>query len=202
MGLSFISVIAFQASFADEPSDQETLEKVNHAYGCAVYEERDQEQDVELDITAAVEKMILGSAESDVVIIPEQEHTGISFSPEESDLLTRIAMAEAENQDTEGKALVMCVVLNRAKGGNEFPDTVRDVIYQPKQFSPVLEGKFERTVADSDCWRALEMVSQGWDESMGALYFESDSVSTWHMDHLKYLFKHEDHAFYTDEGDL
>lgn len=93
----------------------------------------------------------------------------------DSYLLAKIAMAEAENQDTEGKALVMLVVLNRAWGDNEFPDTVEDVIYDDGQFSPVLEGKFEQTIPNKDCWDALEMVMQGWDESKGALYFESKS---------------------------
>lgn len=115
----------------------------------------------------------------------------------DSYLLAKIAMAEAENQDTEGKALVMLVVLNRAWGDNEFPDTVEDVIYDDGQFSPVLEGKFEQTIPNKDCWDALEMVMQGWDESKGALYFESKSSSTWHEDNLKFLFKHQDHYFYT-----
>ena len=116
----------------------------------------------------------------------------------DSYLLAKIAMAEAGNQDTEGKALVMLVVLNRAWGDNEFPDTVEDVIYDDGQFSPVLEGKFEQTIPNKDCWDALEMVMQGWDESEGALYFESKSSSTWHEDNLKFLFKHQDHYFYTE----
>ena len=109
----------------------------------------------------------------------------------DSYLLAKIAMAEAGNQDTEGKALVMLVVLNRAWGDNEFPDD--------GQFSPVLEGKFEQTIPNNDCWEALEMVMQGWDESKGALYFESKSSSTWHEDNLKFLFKHQDHYFYTEK---
>lgn len=119
---------------------------------------------------------------------------------EDAELLCKIAMAEAGNQDTEGKALVMLVVLNRVWGDNEFPDTIRDVIYQPRQFSPVLEGKFEGVVPDKDCWAALELVETGWDESQGALYFESKSDSTWHEDNLKFLFKHGDHYFYTERN--
>lgn len=117
----------------------------------------------------------------------------------DSYLLAKIAMAEAGNQDTEGKALVMLVVLNRAWGDNEFPDTVENVIYDDGEFSPVLEGKFEQTIPNNDCWEALEMVMQGWDESKGALYFESKSSSTWHEDNLKFLFKHQDHYFYTEK---
>ena len=82
----------------------------------------------------------------------------------------------------------MLVVLNRAWGDNEFPDTVEDVIYDDGQ-----------TIPNNDCWEALEMVMQGWDESKGALYFESKSSSTWHEDNLKFLFKHQDHYFYTEK---
>lgn len=120
------------------------------------------------------------------------------WDAEDAYLLCRIAMAEAGNQDTEGKALVMLVVLNRVWGDNEFPGTVKEVIYQPGQFSPVLNGTFEDAKPDRDCWEALEMVEMGWDESRGALYFESRSESTWHQAHLKFLFRHGDHFFYTE----
>lgn len=120
------------------------------------------------------------------------------WDAEEIYLLSKIAMAEAGNQDTEGKALVMLVVLNRVRGDNEFPNTIGEVIYQPKQFSPVLEGKFESVEPDDDCWKALDLVMSGWDESQGALYFESKSESTWHENNLKFLFAHQDHYFYTE----
>lgn len=142
------------------------------------------------------------AVEDEIVPETESEYQSIIYSydwgAEESNLLCKIAMAEAGNQDTEGKALVMLVVLNRVWGDNEFPDTIEEVIYQPRQFSPVLEGKFEDVVPDQDCWKALEMVEMGWDESQGALYFESKSESTWHEDNLKFLFKHGDHYFYTE----
>ena len=53
-----------------------------------------------------------------------------SFSEEDENLLARIAMAEAEGEDVDGKALVILTVLNRVNS-NEFPDTIHDVIYQP-----------------------------------------------------------------------
>ena len=113
-------------------------------------------------------------------------------------LLAKIAMAEAENQGTEGKALVICVVLNRV-WSRGFPDTIREVIYQKNQFSPVGNGRFDRVEPNQDCWEALRMVEMGWDKSHGALYFESESASTWHRNHLKFLFQHEDHMFYTNK---
>lgn len=128
-----------------------------------------------------------------------KENTGIMLDGYDSYLLAKIAMAEAGDQDTVGKALVIRVVLNRMYGKNEFPDTVSGVIYQRKQFSPVLEGKFEKVVPDEDCWRALDMVANGWDESHGALYFKMKCKSKWHERNLKFLFKHQDHYFFAEK---
>jgi spore-cortex-lytic enzyme, putative len=123
----------------------------------------------------------------------------MDWGAEDAYLLAKIAMAEAENQDTEGKALVILVVLNRV-WDDRFPDTIREVIYQENQFSPVLNGRFDKVEPNEDCWKALEMVQVGhWDKSYGALYFESKSQSTWHEEHLEFLFKHGDHYFYTEQ---
>ncbi len=135
--------------------------------------------------------------------VSTREHRSLIWSydwdEKENEMLAKIAMAEAGNQDIEGKALVILVVLNRVWGDNEFPNSIAEVIYQPRQFSPVLEGKFENVVPDDDCYRAIDLVISGWDESQGALYFESKSDSTWHKENLNFLFKHGDHYFYTEK---
>ena len=113
-------------------------------------------------------------------------------------LLAKIAMAEAGDQDTKGKALVIRVVLNRVNN-RSFPDTVSGVIYQKRQFSPVLEGKFENVIPDADCWKALDLVMNGWDESQGALYFKMKCKSKWHERNLRFLFKYQDHYFFTEK---
>ena len=124
------------------------------------------------------------------------------FSDKNAYLLMKIAMAEAEDEDTEGKALVMRVVLNRVNS-KEFPNSIRKVIYQERQFSPIANGRFDRVEPNKDCQKAFDMIAEdGWDESRGALYFESKSDSTWHEDNLQYLFRHGNHYFYTDKEDL
>lgn len=121
------------------------------------------------------------------------------FSEKNTYLLMKIAMAEAEDEDTKGKALVMRVVLNRVKS-KEFPNSIRKVIYQERQFSPIANGRFDRVEPNEDCQKALDMIEEdGWDESKGALYFESKSDSTWHEDNLQFLFRHGCHYFYTDK---
>ncbi len=123
----------------------------------------------------------------------------MDWDTEESEMLARIAMAEAEGEDVEGKALVILVVLNRV-WSDKFPDSIEEVITQERQFTAYENGRYERLEPDEGCWDALGMVMYDhWDESQGALYFESESKSTWHRDNLKRLFRHGNHTFYTDK---
>ena len=118
------------------------------------------------------------------------------WDAEESYMLMKIAMAEAEGESVEGKALVMLVVLNRV-WSDGFPDTIEEVIFEPGQFSPVREGgRYFTTEPNDECHEALEMVMKGWDESHGALYFESCKNSSWHSENLEFLFQVGNHKFY------
>lgn len=122
----------------------------------------------------------------------------MDWDADESEMLARIAMAEAEGEDVEGKALVILVVLNRV-WSDKFPDSIEEVITQERQFTAYENGRYERLEPDEGCWDALGMVMYDhWDESRGALYFESESDSTWHQENLKGLFKHGKHIFYTE----
>lgn len=119
------------------------------------------------------------------------------FDEDEAEMLMKIAMAEAEGESTEGKALVMMVVLNRV-WSDSFPDTIEEVIFQKNQFSPVREGgRYYTTEPNEDCKKALEMVMGGWDESQGALYFEAvRNGDSWHSRNLEFLFQYGGHKFY------
>lgn len=123
------------------------------------------------------------------------------FSSDEIYLLAKIAMAEAEGESTDGKALVILVVLNRVLS-DAFPDTIEDVLFERThngvwQFSPMEDsGRWYTTEPNDDCYEAVKKVMEGWDESRGALYFESSDDPTWHSTHLEFLFKDGKHKFY------
>lgn len=123
----------------------------------------------------------------------------IELSQEDAYLLAKIAMAEAETEDTKGKALVIMVVLNRICN-DEFPNTIKEVLYQKNQFSPVWNGRFAKVEPDEDCWRAFYMAWEGqWDESQNATYFcTPEADGKWHDSNLEYLFQHGNHKFYKD----
>lgn len=115
---------------------------------------------------------------------------------DEGDVLMQIAMAEAEGEPVEGKAMVMLVVLNRV-WTEGFPDSISDVVFQPGQFTPVSNGRYYSVTPDEECREAYEMVLKGWDESQGALYFAStDYPHSWHTDNLEYLFTIGKHEFF------
>lgn len=128
----------------------------------------------------------------------------IEWTTEEAYLLAKLAVAEAESEDTEGKALVMCVVINRMLS-ESFPNTITDVIYEDGAFSSISDGRFDRVEPNMDSFRALEMVLiEYWDQSDGALYFEvtpDEGTTTWHSRNLEKLFVHGAHTFYTEGCD-
>lgn len=111
-------------------------------------------------------------------------------------ILAKLAMAEAEGESTDGKALVITVVNNRIKDPN-FPDTVVEVVNQPGAFSCISGKRYDSVEPNEDCWTALENVLNGWDESRGALFFErSDAKGTWQQRNRPYLFTEGNHSFY------
>ena len=189
VGLSAVSIMAYANSFSDKGSSKEEVQM--------------EAEETEIPATAigtSAEPLVHVTMEPKPTEEPEKQSLIMSmdWDAEESYLLAKIAMAEAENQDTEGKALVILVVLNRV-WSDEFPNSIRDVIYQDGQFSPISNGRFDRVEPDADCWAALDMIMlDKWDESCGATYFESKSESTWHSEHLEFLFQHGDHYFYKD----
>lgn len=129
---------------------------------------------------------------------PETEIEAVSLTQEEQKILLQVAMAEAEGESTTGKAMVMAVVLNRVRS-DEFPDsnTVEDVVLQKNQFAVTKSGgRYYTMVPNEDCYTALEMILSGWDESCGALYFESEKKAGWHSRNLEYLFTVGNHKFY------
>lgn len=124
--------------------------------------------------------------------------TGEKYNEANQSLLLKIAMAEAEGEGIEGKAHVIRVILNRI-ASEQFPNTVHEVIYEPKQFQPASESDWPEVVPDKECQQALDLiVLDGWDNTQGALYFEAtyNGTNTWHTRNLEYLFTYGGHNFY------
>ncbi|MFB5674292.1 cell wall hydrolase [Paenibacillus terreus] len=83
-----------------------------------------------------------------------------SITAQEVLLLQKIVMAEAEGEPYEGKVAVANVVLNRLRSAN-FPDTIREVIYQKAQFSPVANGRLKRVHPNAETVKAVNQALEG-----------------------------------------
>ena len=117
------------------------------------------------------------------------------LSESEVDMLARLVMAEAGGECFEGKVAVAIVVLNRIKS-DEFPSDIESVITQPKQFSPVGSGKWQKTTASDDCFRAVDVALGNGDNGQGALFFESCAGESWQSNNKEYLYQIGKHRFY------
>ena len=132
----------------------------------------------------------------------EAEEAGeeIELSSDERQVLLRIVQAEAGTCDEEGKLLVANVILNRMES-DEFPDTVREVVYQKSQFSPVMNGTINTCKITEETESAVSRALNGEDISDGALYFMNRKKSAsrnvrWFDTKLQFLFKHGEHEFF------
>lgn len=182
IGVGGALVVGFMSSSREQPSAEPYGAVVDAGDFEQMQDVLPEQQDQEKE-TAAYQTMI----------------ASMDWDAEESEMLARIAMAEAEGEDVEGKALVILVVLNRV-WSDKFPNSIEEVVKQERQFTAYENGRYDRLEPDEECWDALGLVMfDHWDESQGALYFESESKSTWHQDNLKRLFRHGNHIFYTDK---
>jgi N-acetylmuramoyl-L-alanine amidase len=118
----------------------------------------------------------------------------IELSDDEKDLLARLVQAEAVGESYEGKVAVAIVVLNRVDC-DCFPDTVRDVIYQHKQFSPVMNGSIHKE-AGTVSIQAVEEALRIDRSKEEALYFYNPAlVSTSWLETRTYIKTIGNHTF-------
>lgn len=136
------------------------------------------------------------SSEIEIDYYPEFTYSK-DWSAEESYLLARIAMAEAEGCNTQTKTLIIMCVLNRV-WSDEFPDTIEEVIFQENQFSPIDNGQWDRVEPNEDCYEAVKVVMEAkYDYSGGATYFENCAdEDNWHSRNLEFLYESEGIRFY------
>lgn len=136
------------------------------------------------------------SSEIEVDYYPEFTYSK-DWSANESYLLARIAMAEAEGCNTQTKTLIIMCVLNRV-WSDEFPDTIEEVIFQENQFSPIDNGRWDRVEPNEDCYEAVKVVMEAkYDYSGGATYFENCAdEDNWHSRNLEFLYESEGIRFY------
>lgn len=91
-------------------------------------------------------------------------------SKEDLMLLAKIIYVEAGHEPLEGQIAVGEVILNRVKDPR-FPDTIKEVIYQPGQFPPALNGTLDGVKPSDEAILAAQRAMAGESYAKGALYF-------------------------------
>ena len=124
----------------------------------------------------------------------------VAYSDEDYQVLLRIVQAEAGICDDKGKILVANVIINRVKN-SEFPNTIKSVVYEKSQFSPVSNGSINTVKVTRQTIDCVHRALQGEDYSQGALYFmyrggSRSGAIRWFDRHLTFLFSHEKHEFF------
>lgn len=88
-----------------------------------------------------IEEPAVGAPAEEVVVpvLPEEDIA----------LIALVTMAEAEGECEEGKRLVIDTILNRMDSPY-FPDTAREVVYQPRHFESMWNGRVDRCEVRAD----------------------------------------------------
>lgn len=117
---------------------------------------------------------------------------------EEIAMLEKIVMAEAEGEPFLGKLAVANVVINRVRS-DQFPNTIKEVIFQKNQFTPVKNGRYKKVVPDNASIIAVQKALSGIavvpDDT---LYFSNveKAESSWVMDNCEYVITISNHTFF------
>lgn len=82
-----------------------------------------------------------GSRDMREVNVVYYEELGLNIADNEIEMLERIVQAEAGGSGYDGMLAVANVVLNRVKF-ERFPNTVTEVIFANRQFTPVSDGRY------------------------------------------------------------
>lgn len=127
-------------------------------------------------------------------------------SASDLDLLIAVIRGEAESEPFIGKLAVACVIRNRVND-RRWPDTYREVILRPKQFSCFMDGFFRpgifRHEENQLWWRECKFAAWGvlhncvGDITKGAnIYWNPDLCKPpWDMDRIVILDQIGKHKF-------
>ncbi|WP_280772311.1 cell wall hydrolase [Salipaludibacillus daqingensis] len=163
--------------YYDEPpfetykvSQGDTLSYIAKRYGVDMDDLYSYNPDIEGDLIITGQSVNLVSSSDD------KSSNRIELSASDRDLMERLVHAETRGQEYDGKVAVAEVVFNRVDS-NEFPETVREVILQERQFSPVASGAINNTPSDKTI-DAVQDAVEGTNLVDDALFFWNPDIAT------------------------
>ena len=91
-------------------------------------------------------------------------------------LLSHLVYGEARGEVYKGQVAVAATVLNRVSD-SRFPNTIAGVIYQSGAYTAVSDGQINLS-PDSTAKKAAQDAINGWDPSLGSIYYFNPSTAT------------------------
>ena len=120
--------------------------------------------------------IVLGGDNDNQEVVSDDDFYGYqNFTSEEIKILASIINAEARGESYRGKVAVGAVIINRVYHPS-FPNTIKEVVYQAGQFTPVENGMINLS-PNNDSFKAAYDAVSGLDPSQGSLYFYNPAKS-------------------------
>lgn len=114
------------------------------------------------------------------------------FTEKELQLLANAVYGEARGEPYEGQVAVAAVILNRIESP-QFPNTVSEVVFQPRAFTAVDDGQIWLTPNERAKEAVIDAIN-GWDPTENALYYFNPVTATsewiWTRPQIKTIGKH------------
>ncbi len=122
---------------------------------------------------------------TDVAYLQQQTMEQMHYRPfelseEEVDLLCRLVFAESGNQSDKCQMAVTNVILNRLESNYSGATTLSEVVYEPGQFTPALNGSLKKVKASE---RVIQNVKAALEQEVtipkDVMYFNSVGFFSW-----------------------
>ena len=129
------------------------------------------EEEREIARKKAEEEAKRKAAQTTEIIVVQRD--AYNATTDEILLLAALIQCEAGGECYEGKVAVGAVVMNRVRS-SKYPNSISEVIYSPKQFTPAGNGKVAQVLANGpkeSCIQAAQEAVNGVDYTNGAVSF-------------------------------
>ena len=114
------------------------------------------------------------------------------YTEKDLDLIANAVYGEARGEPYEGQVAVAAVILNRVEH-TDFPNTVGEVIFQPRAFTAVADGQIWLTPNERAKEAVLDALN-GWDPTENAIYYFNPDTATsdwiWTRPQIKKIGQH------------
>ena len=114
--------------------------------------------------------------EEDYVEVFQNNNPMLYLTKEDIYLMSQVVYAESKGEPFEGKVAVASVILNRAVDSS-FPNSIREVIFQPYAFSCIIDGEIS-VEPSQECFDAVYEALSGNDPTDSALFFYNPEIAT------------------------